>query len=352
MGFKRSWVQIPPARLGERGRWSRTSSPGRRPHFLRGRWHRSCTDLPPPRMESRAAVVAPIPAGRNDFPRILLAKQLTKRTIVRDDAGPSPGLVRMYTGVPKVFVMPTRRHPLRFLLVVLLLPAAGLLISAPQARAQNDIWLPTATTWEDNTSWSLGSAPGPGQVAEFPANGNIFVFYGVSHQVGQMLFPTNAAAYTFGAGGQTVALQINAPLALASIGINNQSGVPQEFGSGLLNLGGSQTWTTTQAGGNTIIDVPVNGAGFSLTKTGAGDLTFTANGTLNVANFNAQGGRTVFDRPAAAFTMAAGNINVGTTGTAATLQLGGDINNQSNAINPANVGITIGATGTLNSAQG
>src|SRR5262249_16448868 len=261
------------------------------------------------------------------------------------------GLARMYTGVPNVFVMPTCRRRNWSLVRIVLLTAIGLLSSAPQARAQNDQWLPTATTWEDNTSWSLGSVPGPSTVAEFPANGNIFVFYQVSHQVGQMLFPTTAAAYTFGAGGPTVALQINGPLQVAGVGINNQSGVPQEFGSGIINLGGSQTWATTQAGGNTIIDVPVQGPGLSLTKSGPGDLTVTVNGTLNVPNFNTQGGRSVFDRPAANCTMAAGSINVGTTGTAATLQLGGDINNQSNAINPATVGITVGAFGTLDSAQ-
>jgi fibronectin-binding autotransporter adhesin len=249
-----------------------------------------------------------------------------------------------------VFVMPTSRRHIGSLVTVLLLPATVLLLSAPQATAQtNNVWLPTATDWNDNASWSLGSPPQPTQVAEFPSNGSIFVFIPTTRQVGQLFFPTNAAAYTFGTGGSAVALQING---VATIGIRNESGLPQEYGSGLLNLGGSQTWTTTQAGGNTIIDTPVNGAGLSLTKTGAGDLTFTANSTLNVANFNAQGGRTVFDRPPGNPTMTGGTINIGTTGTAASLQLGGDINNLSNAIDPANVSINIGPTGTLDSAQG
>jgi autotransporter-associated beta strand protein len=257
----------------------------------------------------------------------------------------------MSTGEPKVFVMPICRRRIGSLVTVLLLTATGLLLSAPQALAQNNQWLPTATTWEDNTSWSLGSPPTPSQVAEFPANGNIFVFYAVSHQIGQALFGSTAAAYTFGAGGANVALQFNAPAVLGGIGINNQSGVPQEFGSGLLTLGASQSWATTQAGGNTIIDVPVNGTGLSLTKTGPGNLTFTANATLNVSNFNAQGGTTVFDRPPGSPTMAAGTINVGTASNPATLQLGGDINNTSNAIDPTNVTITIGTNGTLDSAQ-
>lgn len=258
----------------------------------------------------------------------------------------------MYTGVPNVFVMPNSRKRIGSLASLLLLSVAGLLTSAPLAPAQNNVWLSTATDWNDNASWSLGSPPQPNQVAEFPSNGNIFVFIPTTRQVGQLFFPSNAAAYTFGTGGATVALQINA---VATIGIRNESGLPQEYGSGLLNLGGSQTWTTTQVGGNTIIDTPVNGAGLSLTKTGVGDLTFTSNSTLNVANFNAQGGRTVFDNPAATFTFGgntAGTANIGTAGTAATLQLGGDLNNKNNAINPANVTLNIGATGVLDSAQG
>src|SRR5262245_11442839 len=108
-----------------------------------------------------------------------------------------PDWPRMYTGVPTVFVMPTSRRRIGSLFVILHITATSLLLSAPQAHAQNNQWLPTATTWEDNTSWSLGSPPQPTQVAEFPSNGNIFVFYAVSHQIGQAFFPSNAAAYTF-----------------------------------------------------------------------------------------------------------------------------------------------------------
>src|SRR5207247_1901106 len=160
-------------------------------------------------------------------------------------------------------------------------------------------------------------------------------------QIGQLLFASNARAFNFFGNGT---LTINAP---SGTGINNTSTQPQEFaGNPQYILGASQTWTGT---GDLTFDQPVNGATFVLTKTGPGTLNFTANATLAVNTFNANGGTTLFDNPQGFFTYASGQLNVGTGGTG-TLQLGGDINNQSNSINAANVAITVGATGILTSA--
>ena len=170
-----------------------------------------------------------------------------------------------------MFVMPNSRRRIDSLALVLFLAVIVVLATDLRAQAQvTTTWKTGATTWEDNTSWSGGSVPGPNDTAVFPnaaTGGPNFVFFLANHQVGQVQFPSDAQAYTFGAGGAGVTLQFNSP-----IGINNLSGLPQEFGSGNFVITSSQTWNVALAGASTILDTPVSGAGVSLTKTGAGDL--------------------------------------------------------------------------------
>jgi autotransporter-associated beta strand protein len=253
----------------------------------------------------------------------------------------------MYTGVPTVFVVPTSRMRIRSL-VAALLTALSLLIVTSSARAQST-WV-GFNNWNDGTNWSPSGIPGSTATAIFPdaaTGGTPFVQWTSPIQIGQIQFPTTAQQYLFGPSGGTFELQINS---VATIGIRNDSGIAQEFAAGTYRIGGSQTWSTSVSGGQTIFDVPVIGTGLSLTKTGVGELQFTTDATLTVGNFNVAGGLATFDNKNGVFTMSSGSINIGTTGNAATLQLGGIRNNQNNAIDANAVTITIGPTGTLDSA--
>jgi len=247
-----------------------------------------------------------------------------------------------------VFVMPASRRQVRSFLAAFLLSTTGLLSSAPQARAQNDIWLPGATTWGDNASWSLGSPPGPTAIAQFQkvsnVGGNTFPFIESNRQVGQLFFTSDADAYTFLTQTPTTTLTLN-----NSIGILDQSSFNQIFATGVITIGAAiQTWNITQpgtSGGSVEFDTPVAGTtSTSLTKQGAGDLLFRDR--LTVGTFTVQGGRAIFDNKPSAFTMSSGNIII----SAGILQLGGDAaQSPTNAIDPTTVTINVGNTGTLDS---
>jgi autotransporter-associated beta strand protein len=251
----------------------------------------------------------------------------------------------MYTGVPTVFVVPTSRMRIRYL-VAAILTAFSLLFVSSSARAQST-WV-GFNNWDDPSNWNPQGIPGSNATAIFDAGGTPLVQYTTTaHQIGQVRFTSAAQSYIFAAAGGA-SLQING---VATIGIQNDSSIEQHFGAGPFLIGGSQTWATSQSGGLTIFDVPVVGTGLSLTKSGAGELRFTTDATLTVGLFNVQGGLATFDNKAGVFTMSTGAISIGTTGTTpAVLQLGGSVgNNQNNAIDPNNVTITIGPTGTLDS---
>lgn len=253
-----------------------------------------------------------------------------------------------YSGVPIVSLVPNAPRRIAGQIAIVFLSAGSLLLVASRAGAQVSTWTATATTWEDPASWSPAGVPASTATAQFTnvptdplTGGNVLI--GAPEQIGQIQFASNARAFFFFGAGT---LTINGS---GGVGIVNSSTQPQEFvGNPQYILGASQSWGGT---GDIIFDQPISGAAFTLTKTGTGALNLTGNTTLAVNTFNANGGTTIFDNPQNVFTYSSGQLNVGTGGTA-TLILGGFINNQNNAINAANVAITIGAAGTLDSAAG
>src|SRR5438067_126266 len=120
--------------------------------------------------------------------------------------------------------MPTNRRRIGSLVAVVLPAIACLLVNAPQARAQNDVWQ-GVDFWENPASWSLGRQPLANEVAEFGPNGTPVVQYQSSRVVGQLLFTSSAQEYFFLPAG-AIALQING---VGGIGINNQSGIGQHL---------------------------------------------------------------------------------------------------------------------------
>jgi autotransporter-associated beta strand protein len=244
-----------------------------------------------------------------------------------------------------VFVMPTTRLRMRSF-VAAVLAASCLLIGTSSARAQST-WV-GFNQWDDPSNWNPQGIPGNNATAIFDTGGSPLVQYSTTpHQIGQVRFTNVAQPFIFAAAGGA-SLQFNGVL---GVGIQNDSTIGQHFGAGPFIIGGSQTWATSASGGQTIFDVPVVGTGLSLTKTGVGELQFTTDATLTVGLFSVLGGQATFDNKAGVFTMSTGAINVGTSGvTPAILQLGGSVgNNQSNAIDPNAVTITVGPTGTLDS---
>lgn len=170
-------------------------------------------------------------------------------------------------------------HPTGWLAVAVALAVAA------AASAQ------TTSTWQGdnpghpsdfgkNNNWTPSGIPTGTQIAQFVnvainTNAN---FNKVGLVVGQLSFTSNALAYTLSSTtGNT--LTING---IGGVGIADAATNTQTISGGIV-LGGSQTWSVTNAAGALAVSGVVGGTGMALTKAGAGTLTFSGANTYTGA---------------------------------------------------------------------
>ena len=182
--------------------------------------------------------------------------------------------------------------------------AAGFVLGAPLAQAQNATWNGATVDWNDPTNWTPNAPPsGPTGTATFGPAGSPTVFFNDAvTTVGTILFTTNAQLYTFN-------VCFCQELQLNGAGIVNNSAFAQQFANE-----GALTFLNASSAGNAAIANVFGGTIDFRNTSSAGQATIdnVDNSVVNFRNNSTAGAATINNTDGAEVTF----FNFSTGGTA------------------------------------